>query len=178
LVGKTLGLVGLGRIGEAVAKRMYDGFEMKIMYNDVKRNQDLEEKYHVEYKDLESLLKESDFVSIHVPLLPETKHLINAERLEMMKKTAYLINTSRGPVVDENALVEALKNGVIRGAALDVFEQEPKMAPGLAELPNTVLTPHTASATEETRGAMSELAAKNIIEVLNGRPPITPVVPK
>jgi len=178
LVGKTLGLVGLGRIGEAVAKRMYDGFEMKILYYDVNRNQDLEEKYHIEYRDLESLLEESDFVSIHVPLLPETKHLIGEPQLKMMKKTAYLINTSRGPVVDENALVAALKNGDIKGAALDVYEQEPKMAEGLAQMPNTVLTPHTASATEETRGAMSELAAKNIIEVLNGRPPITPVVPK
>ncbi|MBU1102374.1 D-glycerate dehydrogenase [Patescibacteria group bacterium] len=175
LVGKTLGLVGLGRIGEAVAKRMTDGFEMKILYYDVRRNEEAEQKYKLEYRDLESLLKDSDFVSIHVPLTPETKHLINAERLKMMKKTAYLINTSRGPVVDETALVEALKSGEIKGAALDVYEQEPKMAPGLAELPNTVLTPHTASATEETRGAMSELAAKNIIAVLNGEAPITPV---
>ncbi len=177
LVGKTLGLVGLGRIGADVAKRMHDGFEMKIVYYDAKRNEELEEKYNLEYKDLDSLFKESDFVSIHVPLTPETKHLISAERLKMMKKTAYLINTSRGPVVDEIALVEALKSGEIKGAALDVYEQEPKMAPGLAELPNTVLTPHTASATEETRGAMSELAAKNIIAVLSGKEPITPVKP-
>jgi len=175
LVGKTLGLIGLGRIGAAVAKRMHDGFEMKIIYYDVRRNEELEKKYHLEYRDLESLLKESDFVSIHVPLLPETRHLIGAEQLKMMKKTAYLINTSRGPVVDEKALVEALKSGQIKGAALDVYEEEPKMAPGLAELPNTVLTPHTASATEETRSAMSELAAKNIIAVLNDQPPLTPV---
>jgi len=175
LVGKTLGLVGLGRIGAAVAKRMHDGFEMKIVYYDAKRNEEIEKKYHLEYKDLDSLLKEADFVSIHVPMTPETKHLINAERLKMMKKTAYLINTSRGPVVDEAALVEALKSGEIKGAGLDVYEQEPKAAPGLVDLPNTVLTPHTASATEETRGAMSELAAKNIISVLNGQPPITPV---
>jgi lactate dehydrogenase-like 2-hydroxyacid dehydrogenase len=151
---------------------------MKIIYYDVNRNQDLEEKYHVEYRDMESLLKESDFVSVHVPLLPETKHLIGEPQFKMMKKTAYLINTSRGPVVDEVALVAALKNGDIKGAALDVYEQEPKMAPSLAQMPNTVLTPHTASATEETRGAMSELAAKNIIEVLNGRPAITQVLPK
>lgn len=175
LVGKTLGLVGLGRIGAAVAKRMYNGFEMKIIYYDVKRNEELEKKYHLEYRDLESLLKESDFVSIHVPLLPTTRHLIGAEQIKMMKKTAYLINTSRGPVLDEKALVEALKNGEIKGAALDVYEEEPKMAPGLAELPNTVLTPHTASATEETRSAMSELAARNIVAVLKGQEPITPV---
>ncbi len=175
LVGKTLGLVGLGRIGAAVAKRMHDGFEMKVIYYDLKRNEELEKQYHLEYKDLDSLLKESDFVSIHVPATPETKHLINAERLKTMKKTAYLINTARGPVVDEAALVEALKTGEIKGAGLDVYEQEPKMALGLAELPNTVLLPHIASATEETRGAMSELAAKNIIAVLSGQPPLTQV---
>jgi glyoxylate reductase len=175
LVGKTLGLVGLGRIGAAVAKRMHDGFEMKIVYYDVKRNEELEKQYHLEYRDLESLLKEADFVSIHVPLLESTRHLIGEPQLKMMKKTAYLINTSRGPVIDEKALVAALKSGEIKGAALDVYEEEPKMAPGLAELPNTVLTPHTASATEETRSAMSELAAKNIIAVLGGQPPLTPI---
>lgn len=175
LVGKTLGLVGFGRIGAAVAKRMRDGFEMKIIYYDVKRNEELEKQYHLEYRDLESLLKESDFVSIHVPLLESTRHLIGEPQLKMMKKTAYLINTSRGPVIDEKALVAALKTREIKGAALDVYEEEPKMAPGLAELPNTVLTPHTASATEETRSAMSELAAKNIIAVLNNQPPLTPI---
>jgi D-3-phosphoglycerate dehydrogenase len=110
--------------------------------------------------------------------MPETKHLIGEPQFKMMKKTAYLINTSRGPVIDEVALVAALKSGDIKGAALDVYEQEPKMAEGLAGLTNTVLTPHTASATEETRGAMSELAAKNIIAVLSGQPPLTPVKPK
>ena len=175
LVGKTLGLVGLGRIGGAVAKRMHDGFEMKIMYYDARRNEELEKKYNLQFVDLDTLLKESDFVSVHVPLMPETKHLINAEKLKMMKKTAYLVNTSRGPIVDEAALVEALKTGEIKGAALDVYEQEPKMAEGLAQLPNTVLVPHIASATEETRAAMSELAAKNIVEVLEGRAPLTQV---
>ena len=175
LLGKTLGLVGLGRIGAAVAKRMHDGFEMNIIYYDVKRNEELEKQYHLTYVDLETLLKKADFVSIHVPLLPGTRHLIGETQLKAMKKTAYLINTSRGPVIDEKALVEALKAGEIKGAALDVYEEEPKMAPGLAELPNTVLTPHTASATEETRAAMSELAAKNIIEVLEGREALTPV---
>jgi len=178
LVGKTLGLVGLGRIGAAVAKRMCDGFEMKVMYYDARRNEELEKKYNLQFVDLDTLLKESDFVSIHVPMMPETKHLISAEKLKMMKKTAYLVNTSRGPIVDEAALVEALKAGEIKGAALDVYEQEPKMAPGLAELPNTVLTPHTASATEETRSAMSELAAKNIIAVLAGEAPLTQILPK
>lgn len=171
LVGKTLGLVGFGRIGAAVAKRMHDGFEMKIIYYDVKRNEKLEKKYGLQFVDLETLLKESDFVSIHVPLLATTKHLIGEPQLKMMKKTAYLINTSRGPVIDEKALVKALKNNEIKGAALDVYENEPKMVAGLAELPNTVLTPHTASATEETRSKMSELAAENIIAVLEGKTP-------
>jgi glyoxylate reductase len=171
LAGKTLGLVGLGRIGAAVAKRMHDGFEMKIIYYDVKRNEELEKKYHLEYRGLEDLLKESDFVSVHVPMVPATKHLIGEAQFKMMKKTAYLINTSRGPVVDENALVNALKNGEIKGAGLDVYENEPKAAPGLTELPNTVLTPHTASATEETRSAMSALAAQNIIAALEGQTP-------
>jgi glyoxylate reductase len=169
LVGKTLGLVGLGRIGASVAKRMHDGFEMKIIYYDLKRNEELEKQYHLEYKSLEDLLKESDFVSVHVPLTPETKYLIGEAQFKMMKKTAYLVNTSRGPVLDEKALVASLKAGEIKGAALDVFEEEPKMAEGLRDLPNTVLTPHTASATEETRGAMAELAAKNIIAVLEGK---------
>ena len=175
IVGKTLGLVGMGRIGGNVAKRLCDGFGIKILYYDRARSEDIEKQYKMEYVDLETLFKNSDFVSIHLPLTPETKHLIGEAQLAMMKKTAYLINTARGPIVDENALVAALKNGVIKGAALDVYENEPKMAEGLAQLPNTVLTPHTASATEETRSVMSELAAKNIIAVLSGQPPITPV---
>jgi len=175
MAGKTVGLVGLGRIGSTVAKRLKQGFDMKIMYFDVHRNEDLEKEYGLVYADLETVLRKADFVSIHVPLLPATRHLIGEAQLKMMKKGAYLINTSRGPIVDEKALVEVLKNGVIRGAGLDVYEEEPKMAPGLAELDNVVITPHTASATEETRGAMSELAAKNIIEVLEGRGAITPI---
>ena len=148
---------------------------MKILYYDAKRNEELEKKYNLQFVDLPTLLSVSDFVSVHVPMMPATKHLIGAEQLNMMKKTAYLINTSRGPIIDENALVAALKNGVIRGAALDVYEREPKMADGLAQLSNTILTPHTASATEETRSAMSELAAKNIIAVLAGEAALTPV---
>ncbi len=171
LVGKTLGLVGLGKIGAQVARRMHDGFDMKLVYYDVIRNNELESMYGVEYKPLEDVLAESDFVSIHVPLLPETKHLIGEKELKMMKKTAYLINTARGPIIDEKALVQALKNGEIKGAALDVYEDEPKMAAGLAELPNTVLTPHTASATIEPRSKMSEMAADNIIAALEGKTP-------
>ena len=171
LVEKTLGLVGLGRIGAAVAKRMHDGFEMKIIYYDVKRNEELEKQYHLEYRDLENLLKESDFVSVHVPLLETTRHLIGEPQLRIMKKTAYLINTSRGPVIDEKALVVALKSGEIKGAALDVFEFEPKITPELLQLDNVILTPHIASATEETRSKMSDLAATNIIEALEGHTP-------
>lgn len=173
---KTLGVLGLGRIGSRVAHHAARGFEMKIIYYDVKRDEQFEKEYGAEFRATpEELLKEADFVSIHVPLLDSTKHLINAERLAMMKPTAYLVNTSRGPVIDEKALVEALKNKVIRGAALDVFENEPALAPGLSELDNAVLTPHAASATEETRGEMAKLAAKNIIEVLEGGKPVTPV---
>ncbi|MEK7505541.1 MAG: NAD(P)-dependent oxidoreductase, partial [Patescibacteria group bacterium] len=133
---------------------------------------EVEEKYGAEFKSTpEEVLKEADVVSIHVPLLDSTRHLMNAERLRMMKKTSYLINTSRGPVIDEVALVEVLKNRVIKGAALDVFENEPDLAPGLVELPNVVITPHIASATEETRAEMSRLAAENIIDFFEGRIP-------
>lgn len=169
---KMLGIVGLGRIGSRVAHHAVRGFEMKVLYYDVKRSEEFEREYGAEYREnVDDLFREADFISIHVPLLPATKHLVNSTRLAMMKKTACLINTSRGPVVDEEALVHALKNNIIRGAALDVFEHEPQLAPGLAELENVILTPHTASATEETRQAMSALAAQNIIEALEGRTP-------
>ena len=172
LSGKTIGIIGLGRIGSRVAHHAVRGFGMKVVYYDVKKSEEFEKEYAATFREnVDEVLKEADFVSIHVPFLPSTKHLIDARRLSLMKKTAYLVNTSRGPVVDEAALVEALKNRVIRGAALDVFESEPNMAPGLANLPNVVITPHTASATEETRQAMSELAAQNIIEALEGRTP-------
>lgn len=169
---KTLGVVGLGRIGSRVSEMAVKGMGMKVIYYDIKQDPDFEKEYNATYKkDLDELLREADFVSIHVPLLPATRHLINAERLAMMKKTAYLINTSRGPVVDEKALVKALENETIKGAALDVFEEEPKLAPGLAKLSNVVLTPHTASATIEARGAMSRLAAQAILDVLGGKTP-------
>ena len=163
---KTLGIVGLGRIGVEVARRMYDGFGLKILYSDVKRNQKLEQEFNLHYRSLTALLRESDFVSLHVPLLSSTRHLIGERELAVMKKTAYLINTARGPVIDEKALVLALKTNRIKGAALDVFENEPRLSPGLIKLQNVLLTPHIASATEETRDAMAELAAKNIIMVL------------
>lgn len=175
LKDKTLGVLGLGRIGSRVAE-IGKAFGMNVIYYDIKQNPDFESKVGAQFKsDPGDLLKEADVVSVHVPLLDSTRHLINVQSLKMMKPSAYLINTSRGPVVDEKALVEALKNGNIKGAALDVGETEPKWAEGLIDLPNVVLTPHIASATYEARSAMGELAAKNIIAVLSGQPPITAV---
>lgn len=176
LKGKTLGIVGTGRIGSQVARHAFSGFDMNIIYQDVARNAELEKKYGAVYMEtLDELLKNADVVSIHVPLLDSTRHLINKEKLMLMKKTAVLVNTSRGPIVDEKALVEVLKSGHLRGAGLDVFEFEPKLAEGLKDLPNVVLTPHIASATEEARSAMSEIAAKNIIAVLSGGEPLNPI---
>ena len=171
LKGKTLGIVGLGRIGSRVAEMAVKGMGMKVSYFDVKPSAEFEKEFQATFQDLDSLLKEADFVSIHVPLLPATRHLINADKLKMMKPTAYLINTSRGPIVEEMALVEALKSGTIKGASLDVFENEPQLAPGLADLPNVVLTPHTASATDEARGAMATLAAQAILDTLSSKVP-------
>lgn len=169
---KIVGILGLGRIGSRVAHHAAHGFNAKVIYYDVKRNEEFEKEFAAEYKaSIEELLKEADFVSIHVPLLDSTRHLINGDRLRMMKSSSYLVNTSRGPVVDEVALVEALKNSVIKGAALDVFENEPNLAPGLAELENVILTPHLASATEETRSKMAEMAADNVIAALEGQEP-------
>lgn len=169
--GKTLGVIGLGRIGSRVAHHAAKGFDMKVIYHDPKRNEEFEKEFNAEYCEFDDLLKESDFVSIHVPLLPTTKHLIKAEKLKLMKPTAYLINTSRGPIVDEKALAGALRDGIIKGAAIDVFENEPRIEPGLLDLENVIMTPHTASATEETRQKMGELAATNIVEALEGRTP-------
>lgn len=178
LRGKMLGILGLGRIGSRVAE-IGKAMNMNVAYYDIKRNPEFEQKVGAQFKAIpEELLSVSDVVSIHVPLLDSTRHLINAERLKLMKPRSYLVNTSRGAVIDEPALVEALKNNVIKGAALDVGETEPKWAPGLKDLPNVVLTPHIASATIEARSAMGELAAKNIIAVLSGQPPLTPVQSK
>jgi len=168
--GKTLGLIGAGRIGSEVAGILHKGFGMDVIYSDVKKNEGLEAVCDAKFFSThEEVLKEADVVSIHVPLLPATRHLINADRLALMKKNAILINTSRGPVVDELALADALKEGTIRGAGLDVFEFEPKVTPELLTLKNVVVNPHLASATEETRSKMAELAATNVIEVLAGR---------
>ena len=169
---KTLGILGAGHIGQRVAYHGVRGFDMRVIYYDIAQNKEFEKEYGAVFKATpEEVLIEADVVTIHVPLLDSTRHLINAERLALMKPTAYLINSSRGPVIDEKALVQALKNKVIKGAALDVFEEEPQLTPGLAELDNVVLTPHIASATEETRGKMSEIAAQNIIEFLEGKTP-------
>lgn len=169
LQGKTLGLLGAGRIGGRVGAIASKGFGMQVIYYDVQQSPAFESECGATFKVTpEEVLRSSDVVSIHVPLLPTTTHLMNAERLRLMKKTSYLVNTSRGPVVDEVALVEALRKGVIRGAALDVFESEPKLAQGLAELSNVVLTPHTASATKAARDGMAKLAAENLIAFFSG----------
>lgn len=170
VTGKTLGVIGGGRIGTAFAKKA-KGFEMKILYSHTKANPDFETKTGGRYVDLDTLLKESDFVSLHVPLSPRTKHLISDRELKLMKKSAILINTSRGPIVDEEALVRALKEGEIWGAGLDVYEREPEITPGLAELKNVVLCPHIASATEETRTKMGLMAAENLLAGLGGKIP-------
>lgn len=177
LKGKTLGIVGLGRIGFGVAERCVRGMGMRVVYHDPKRNAEFERAFGAEYRDLDAFLHESDVISLHVPLTPQTHHLINAERLAMMKPTALLVNTARGPIVDEAALLEALDHQAIGGVALDVFECEPSIdcVPddhlALKAFPNVILTPHTASATVEARQAMSRAAAENILAVLDGRPP-------
>ncbi len=169
--GKTIGIIGIGRIGSAVARRA-KGFNMRILYYDVYRNEQIEKELGAEYTSLENLLKESDFVTIHVPLMPETYHLMNEERLKLMKKTACLINTSRGPVVDEKALYKALKEGWIWAAGLDVWEKEP-VDPNnpLLKLNNVTAAPHIASGSIETRTKMSVMAAENMVAILEGRVP-------
>ena len=170
--GKTLGIVGLGRIGSALAKRAAKGFGMQVVYFDRgKTNEELDKEIGSISVSMEEIFKTSDFISLHVPLTPETKHLVSIPQFEMMKKTAVLVNTSRGPVIDEQALLQALKKGDIFAAGIDVWENEPHLTPGLADLENIVLTPHTASATIETRDNMSKVAAENIIAALKGESP-------
>lgn len=170
ITGKTLGVIGAGRIGTAFARKAR-GFDMKVLYHDVQPSKAFEEATGGQFVDKETLLKEADFVSLHVPLMPSTTHLISTPELKMMKKTAILINTSRGPVIDEKALVEALREKEIWGAGLDVFENEPELAPGLADLENVVLCPHIASATWETRTNMALMAANNLLAALRGELP-------
>jgi len=167
----TIGIVGAGRIGYAVAKRA-KGFNMNILFYDVIPRPEMEKELNAKKVDLDTLLRESDFVSIHVPLMKETHHLINAEKLRLMKKTAYLINNSRGPVIDEKALYDALKEGKIAGAGLDVFEQEPTPLDNpLLKLDSVVVAPHISSASLETRSKMSEMVADNLVSFFEGRKP-------
>ncbi len=168
--GKTLGIVGAGGIGEAVARRAA-GFEMRILYHSRQPKGEWQEGLGARFVPLDQLLREADFVTLHVPLNAETHHLIGAEELQMMKGDAFLINTSRGPVVDEGALVTALKGGRPAGAALDVFEYEPDVHPELRARQNVVLTPHIASATWETRSEMAIVAAENLLAGLRGEVP-------
>ncbi|HPW36916.1 MAG TPA: D-glycerate dehydrogenase [Syntrophorhabdus sp.] len=170
--GTTLGIIGLGRIGKAMAERAR-GFHMRVLYNDNMRLTPAEEEdLHITYSTIDTLMQESDFVSLHTPLSSDTRHLVNAEKMRLMKPSAILINTSRGAVIDEQALVQALKENWIAGAGLDVYEKEPLDPKNpLLSLDNVVLVPHMGSATKQTRSAMSELAARNLLAVLHGTPP-------
>lgn len=170
--GKTLGIVGAGRIGRRVAEVARNGLGMAIVYTDTQRNTFLDSELRATFVEtVEEVCAQADVISMHVPLLPSTRHLLNADRIALMKSSVCIVNTSRGPVIDEAALTEALTEKRIRGAALDVFENEPNLTPGLAELENVVLTPHIGSATEETRSEMSKIAAENIIAFLAGGTP-------
>lgn len=175
--GKTVGLIGAGHIGERVAYHLAKGFDAKVVYFDICQNKKIEADCGAKrMNSLHDLLTVSDIVSLHVPLLPSTRHMVDDVFLHNMKKTAYLINTSRGAVVDEEKLVEALSKKVIAGAALDVFEFEPKLTKGLTKLENVVLTPHIASASEHARNEMARVAAQNIIDVCEGRVPAGNVI--
>jgi lactate dehydrogenase-like 2-hydroxyacid dehydrogenase len=169
--GKTLGVLGFGRIGRGVARRAL-GFEMKVLYSDaVRAPEEVERELHAEFVDRDRLFRESDFISLHVPLLPDTRHLISHENLDKMKRTAFLVNTSRGPVVDEAALAEALENRKIAGAALDVYEHEPLVHPALLSRRDVILAPHIASASLDTRTKMAVMAANNVVAIFDGRRP-------
>jgi len=179
LKGKTMGIVGLGRIGYEVAKRCAKGFDMKVIYYDIRRNEKAERELGAERKSLEEVMKNSDFVSIHLPLTPQTRGFIKEEHLRMMKKTAYLINTARGAIVDQKALTKVLSENAIAGAGLDVFEKEPvPLDDPLLKLENVVLTPHIASLTKEARESMAICNARSIAAVLKGDVPPPNVVPE
>ncbi len=170
LSGATLGIVGAGRIGTATALRSV-GFNMRVVYVDPRRNEQIETRCGARRVELDELLRESDVVSLHMPMAPENHHLIDSAALALMKPTAILVNTARGPIVDEAALAAALRDGEIAAAGLDVYEDEPRVYAGLADLPNTVLLPHLGSATTATREKMSAMAAENVLAVLNGKEP-------
>jgi glyoxylate reductase len=176
--GATIGIVGLGRIGCAIAKRAR-GFDMKVLYYDIVRRPDFEKEYNIQFTDIDLLFQKADFITINAPLTKGTYHLVDEKKLRMMKKTAYLINNARGPIVDEKALYKALKEGWIAGAALDVFEQEPtpKENP-LLKLNNVVVAPHISSASYETRSRMAEMVAENLIAFFEGKTPPNLVNPE
>lgn len=175
IFGETIGIIGTGGIGSKVVNILRKGFNCNIIYYDINRNDALEKDCDAKYMSIDDVLKNADIVSIHVPLLPSTRHLINKEKLSLMKKTSLLINTSRGAVIDEEALVYALKNKIITGAGIDVFEFEPKLTKGLKSLDNIIMTPHIASSKESARNEMAILVAKNIISVFETGKGITEV---
>ena len=174
VTSKTLGIIGAGRIGRAVAKRAL-GFDMKVLYCGTKRKVEFEKETGATFVPLTSLLNNSDFISLHCPLTEQTRHLVNSKNIIEIKKGAYLINTARGPIVDEQAMIKALNEDHLAGAGLDVYEFEPRISAELMEMGKVVLLPHIGSATTETRAEMSRICARNIIEVLEGRPAINPV---
>lgn len=170
IYGKTLGVIGLGRIGSMVARRA-QGFNMKVLYYEREQHPDREKELNVEYRTLDDLMAQSDYISLHVPLTDETRHLIGKTQFDKAKKGSYLINTARGGIVDEHALVEALRSGQLAGAALDVHEREPQMNPELMQMENVILTPHVASASVEVREKMTQQAVDAVLKTLNGEKP-------
>lgn len=177
IIGKTLGIIGLGRIGSMVARRA-KGYNMTVLYNKHEPDPEAEKELGVQFSPLDELLAKSDFVSLHVPLTEETRGMINKETLKKMKQGSYLINTARGPVVDESDLIEALKSGKLSGAGLDVFESEPDISLELIAMPNVIMTPHIASATFEARNKMGEMAVAAILDVLSDKKPENLVNPE
>jgi glyoxylate reductase len=175
IAGKTLGVVGIGRIGQALARIGYYGYGMKVLYNDLNKNEEVERNLQADHVSLKTLLERSDFVSLHVPLLDSTRHLISTDELGQMKPTSIIVNTSRGPVIDEKALYKALKEHEIFAAGIDVYEFEPHPVEGLCDLNNIVFTPHIASATNEARESMAECVAENVVSVMHNMKPKTPV---
>ncbi len=170
VTGATLGVLGMGRIGTAVARRAR-GFDMRVLYHNRRRDEAAESELGATYTTLDDLLASSDFVSVHTPLTPDTRHLIGERELGLMRETTVVVNTARGPVIDESALADALRSGRVAGAGLDVFEEEPHVHPGLIDLPNVVLTPHLGSATGTTRTEMALLCSRAVLDVLTGRAP-------
>ncbi|MBN1449007.1 MAG: D-glycerate dehydrogenase [Bacteroidetes bacterium] len=176
LSGKTLGIIGAGRIGQALARKAAGAFDMRVLYHNRSRDMEFETRQGALYVDLDTLLRESDVVSLHVPLTPETHHLIDKHALDRMRGNAILVNTARGPIIDEQALIAALRAKRIFAAGLDVYEEEPAVPEALIALPNTVLLPHIGSASIETRDKMAEMAARNLLDVLEGREPAHRVI--